>query len=1740
VGTAALLLVYAAVSPGGTVRGQVASLRPLRSSGPFELDHQRLTIPPGPAQVELEVRLAGWGAVPGGPSLGAYQVTLDPTGYSGGAGEPIVPLGWPTSPGDGAFIAERICSSSGARCHASSDCGPEGGACVTRPDYVFADLFPITVLSTGSLAYVFGGLVADRCPADDGAESYGGTLILAVPPGASGEYIVGFSSDDSETFLNDCTGARLAGLVTLPAVLTVLAEGQCTIGSPSDPCQTDCDGNGLCDLCELSTGASEDCNANRVPDRCDLLSGTSADCDLSGVPDECEADCNGNGLHDLCDILAGASIDCNFNTIPDECEPDCQPNGVADECDLAQGTSADCTANGVPDECEPDCQPNAVPDPCEILEGGAEDCDGNGVPDDCQPDCQPNGVADACDVGAGASPDCNGNGVPDECDEDCDGSGGPDDCESAEVPVIAWWPVRADTLFARCGSDMVVPPGGARVELELRVGRWGTAPGSPTLGAYQAALDTALLAGGHPINVANGTIPGVDLHPISGVHGGADGVFISVKTCATTGDFVSTGQRCDPLDPPLPPCRPGELCVDNPDFVFSGMVATLAVSTSFAAWAAVANLPCRTDDGADSYYAGTLIVDVPAAAQGTYTLSFVGTEVATFLNDCAGRPVDGVVLQSGRIRIARCGNGLLEPGEACDDGNTQNRDGCASTCHVEPTWSCTGEPSVCVTSCGDGNGEADEQCDDSNRLDGDGCSSACIYEPVCPVDLAFAPDGLAGDEFGSSVALDGWHVISGAPGRGTANSGAAYIHERTGGTWVLRRTLAGTGVSAGDHFGSSVAIGGDRAAVGAPRRSGGGAVHLFKRLDDSWIEDDVLTATDAGDLDQFGVSVALEDDVVVVGASGNDDACNDDDGCDSGAAYVFRLTGNEWMHEAKLAAGDAAAGDLFGQTVAIDGGRVVVGSPRDDDGGSSSGAAYVFTFGGEGWIQTAKLIASDAANNVEFGRSVAAAGNAVVVGAWLEDTRGPNAGAAYVYRLAGDSWVEDAKLVAPESAAHDNFGTAVAIYANTIVVAAPGNDAACPQTSTCNSGTAFLFRRTEVGWSDAARLTAPEAAAGDRFGWSVGLGESHAVIGGRGVDRGLEVDAGVSFIFAVDGDCNDNGIADECDLQRGLSFDDDGNEIPDECELGACCDASGGCALVAEQACPSGVWSEGLACDPNPCPQPGSCCAGNGACAESLEPDCTTGAWTAGRPCVPNPCPKPGSCCEADGRCSVTFDAECAAGTWTEGAGCEPIPCPQPGACCEPDGSCRVVLEGECGSGSWAEGQTCEPNTCPRPGRCCGADGSCRFVLEAECDADLWFVGGRCEPNRCPQPGACCRADGACEITFLGQCDDGTWTEHQACVPNACPQTGSCCDSVGDCRVAPEAACGDISWVEGGACEPNPCSQPGACCMPDGACRVVLEAECQSGQWREGPFCEPNTCRPAVPPPLRAPCPFDHPRNRYISFATGGSADDGRPLAYQVELRSLIQGSCSGNGAPCRLDLGDADCGVCSVTRAPCIEAMRDCLPPDQACVPSGEVCVNDHARSIGRRWWVGPASRLGNDVHLLVSDAASRRVSDAWPVVVHVGDCEIVPQAVYGVSSVDVDTGAESGWLEIATAGKPADAYWADAVGPLGFYCGGFACGPPCDPTGDPCPDEQPCLPDWPAADGVTDFDDIIAAVFVFERRPGRPAPELTRVDLHGDDDGSPAVDPPNYVINFADIQFIVLAFEQRPYPFSDPGDCP
>jgi hypothetical protein len=262
-----------------------------------------------------------------------------------------------------------------------------------------------------------------------------------------------------------------------------------------------------------------------------------------------------------------------------------------------------------------------------------------------------------------------------------------------------------------------------------------------------------------------------------------------------------------------------------------------------------------------------------------------------------------------------------------------------------------------------------------------------------------------------------------------------------------------------------------------------------------------LSASDANADDRFGVSVAIDGDIAVVGAYQNDS-----NGSDSGAAYVFELSGTDWIEQKKLIPSDGAAGDKFARSVAIEGSTIVVGSHLDDNSGLDSGSAYVFSCSGGVWSQQQKLTALDGAVGDRFGFSVSIDTNTIVVGAYGDDAE---TGAAYVFTKIGPTWTQQQKLTASDPCLGDRFGWPVAIDNNTIIVGAYQDD----HSECFDAGSAYVFTFDGLSWTQEAVLRAFDPCPSDHFGFSVALDGNSAVIGAYECDVNGVPDAGAAYVF---------------------------------------------------------------------------------------------------------------------------------------------------------------------------------------------------------------------------------------------------------------------------------------------------------------------------------------------------------------------------------------------------------------------------------------------------------------------------------------------------------------------------------------------------------------------------------------------------------------------------------------------------
>lgn len=412
-----------------------------------------------------------------------------------------------------------------------------------------------------------------------------------------------------------------------------------------------------------------------------------------------------------------------------------------------------------------------------------------------------------------------------------------------------------------------------------------------------------------------------------------------------------------------------------------------------------------------------------------------------------------------------------------------------------------------------------------------------------------AADGASGDYFGLSVALSGDTALVGAhqDDDGGFNTGSVYIFRTISGSWQQTAKLTADDAQPNDRFGYCVALSGDTAFIGAHDNhevgTHSGSVYIFRDIDGAWQQIAQIVGDDTEALDHFGTSVAVDGDTAIIGAAFDPEA-----GPASGSAYVFRETAGNWHQLAKLIPDDAAEWDQFGRSVAISGDTAVVGAFYDDHVGVDCGSAYVFREvgpGTSGWQQVAKLTAADAAAGDLFGWSVAISGGVILVGAHRDDDAGSQSGSAYVFREIGGVWQQVAKLAAADAAAGDEFGLSVSMNGSRAVIGAQGDDRYTgirPPPSGINLGAVYVFSEIGGVWTQVMKLTASDAAGGDGLGWSVAV-SGNRIMASTQETLGTGAGSSSAYVFDVDSiDCNSNGTPDLCEAD----FDADG--MIDDCD----------------------------------------------------------------------------------------------------------------------------------------------------------------------------------------------------------------------------------------------------------------------------------------------------------------------------------------------------------------------------------------------------------------------------------------------------------------------------------------------------------------------------------------------------------------------------------------------------------------
>lgn len=329
------------------------------------------------------------------------------------------------------------------------------------------------------------------------------------------------------------------------------------------------------------------------------------------------------------------------------------------------------------------------------------------------------------------------------------------------------------------------------------------------------------------------------------------------------------------------------------------------------------------------------------------------------------------------------------------------------------------------------------------------------------------------------------------------------MFERVNGDWVQTVRLITNDEETSAMFGWSVATNGDVIAVGAWNHDVGdqsGAVFVFERQGGTWVETNRLDPPSGDNQDRFGFSLAMEGNLLAVGAPLIDQLSDA-----STPAYVFERDADGAWTGTRLEASDDALGGLFGHSVALSGNTVVVGAPHDSQVALTAGAAYVFEYDGSSWSEVTKLVDASGEASDFFGRAVAIHADTIAIGA--EFGSDLNTGAVHLFERQDGVWTGTGLLMANDRSVDDRLGTAMAVQDGRLIAGAHNRDDRGAQ-----SGAAYVFEKSATGWGEISKLISNDGEPGDNLGGSVAVVGNMVVVGSR-YDDDDGMDSGSVYVF---------------------------------------------------------------------------------------------------------------------------------------------------------------------------------------------------------------------------------------------------------------------------------------------------------------------------------------------------------------------------------------------------------------------------------------------------------------------------------------------------------------------------------------------------------------------------------------------------------------------------------------------------
>ena len=330
--------------------------------------------------------------------------------------------------------------------------------------------------------------------------------------------------------------------------------------------------------------------------------------------------------------------------------------------------------------------------------------------------------------------------------------------------------------------------------------------------------------------------------------------------------------------------------------------------------------------------------------------------------------------------------------------------------------------------------------------------------------------------------------------------------------WTEQTKLYASDLNGNDNFGSAIAVDGNHLFIGAfmdddNSSTNSGSVYYFSYDGNNWTEQAKLHASDAYGNDNFGSAIAVDGNHLFIGAYMDDENLS----TNSGSVYYFTFDGTQWTEKAKLYAGDPNGNDNFGNAIAVDGNHLFIGALMDDDNlSTNSGSVYYFSYDGSNWTEQAKLHASDANGNDNFGNAIAVDGNHLFIGAYMDDENlSTNSGSVYYFSYDGNNWTEQVKLNASDAEGNDIFGSSIAVDGNNLFIGAYMDD----DNSSTNSGSVYYFSYDGNNWTEQSKLHASDPYGSDYFGSATAVSGNNMFIGSFMDDDNLSTNSGSVYHF---------------------------------------------------------------------------------------------------------------------------------------------------------------------------------------------------------------------------------------------------------------------------------------------------------------------------------------------------------------------------------------------------------------------------------------------------------------------------------------------------------------------------------------------------------------------------------------------------------------------------------------------------